>query len=222
MHDANRAMRPSVADRHAARHAVVAGLARLRAAFPLEARLHGATAAIRHGYGQVLAHWLRACVPPLSLLDTGTLDVLHTLDAIVPTREGIGCYPFSTRPTGITVRLPAGAVSAMCAIDALAVARLAATPTIIEAACSICATPVTCRVQEDGGLEHDQAETARVLWKHSCATAGACSEALCRNLLFVCPACTVPPDSDCYTLPQATAIGNAFFAFQRSLLPAER
>jgi len=146
------------------------------------------------------------------------LDELARLDAIVPEKYGLGCYPFSARDTGILVTLPAGAVNAMCAIDALAVARVAGVAVQVHAACETCGTPVSCRVQENGGLDHDQADRARVFWQGACATEGSCSQGLCRNIRFLCAACAAPGAGDVYTLPQAAAIGNAFFGFQQALL----
>lgn len=214
-------MAPSTAkDRTEARHAVLDGLARLRAAFPLEARVLGAPAALRADYAEVLAHWLTAAIPPAGLIAPDALAALTALDAVVPHERGLGCYPFSARDTGIRVALPQGTVPAMCAVDALAVARLARAPVSIAADCAVCGTPLACRIEANGGLDHDQAGAARVVWKHHCATSGSCSENLCRSLLFLCPACAAPAGGSVYTLPQAAAIGNAFFAFQAALLDA--
>jgi hypothetical protein len=208
---------PATTERGQARSAVLEGLARLRAAFPLEARLQNAGRPLRLDYGRVLAHWLRAAPPPLSLLDATTLSALQDVDAVVPDAGQLGCYPFSARPTGITVTWPAGTVQAMCAIDALAVARLARARTAIASTCVACGTGITCTVEDDGSLEHDQADRARVLWQTTCHDPGPCSTSLCRNIRFLCNDC-VPAAGPSYTLPQAAAIGNAFFAFQQLLL----
>lgn len=205
-------------DRTAARTAVVDGLGKLRAAFPLEARVRAATRAAQTAYGQALGQWLRATPPQAAGFADGTLAELLTLDALVDEPHGLGCYPFSASDTGITVRLAGGAVNAMCAIDALAVARLAGAVTRIDSRCQTCGAPLACRVEANGGLDHDQAKVARVVWFRACGTHSSCSQSLCRNIRFLCPHCEPASPGDVYTLPQATAIGNAFFAFQAALV----
>lgn len=207
-----------VSERYEARNAALDGLARLRAAFPLEARIEATDSTSRRDYARILAGWLRGSAPPSDCIPAESRAALTALDALVASGQALGCYPFSARATGIVVALPSGRVHAMCAVDALAIARLAETAIEIEASCSTCATSLHLKVEANGGLDHDQADRARVIWKTACATAGSCSENLCRNLLFLCPACEPPPDSICYTLPQAAIIGNSFFSFQRNLI----
>jgi len=201
-----------------ARSAVVEALARLRRLFPLAERLQSATPAVSSAYVTVLQEWTRARRPQAPLIDRAALDELLRLDAVVQETDGLGCYPFSARDTGIVVTLAGGAVNAMCAIDALAVARIAGMAVQVNAACETCGTPLSCRVEENGGLHHDQADRARVYWQSTCATKGSCSQSLCRSIRFLCAACAAPGAGNVYTLPQATAIGNAFFGFQQVLL----
>lgn len=208
-------------DRQSLRNAVLEGIQRLRTAFPLETRLLAAPATTRELYGRLLACWLNARIPHPAQYELDPLRNLQELDAVVPGPEGIGCYPFSARVTGICVELPGGPVQAMCAIDALAVARLAAAVVTVQSACLYCQSPLTIRVEANGGLDHDQAERARVVWSVAAGEHGSCSSGLCRHIRFLCKECTPPTDSRCYTLPQATAIGNAFFAFQSALLPTD-
>lgn len=208
-------------DRSDAKNRVIDGLARLRAAFPLEQRVLDTTPAARAAYAQLLHHWLRALTPPRSAaIDAELLAELARLDAVVPEVLGLGCYPFSSIDTGIRVTLPGGPVNAMCAIDALAIARLARVRARIDAACLSCGAAITCRVEENGGLDHDQVELARVAWQQSDDTHASCSRGLCRQIRFLCRACQEPQASECYSLPQAAAIGNAFFHFQSALLAA--
>ncbi|MDH4134025.1 MAG: alkylmercury lyase family protein [Gammaproteobacteria bacterium] len=205
-------------NRPEARQAALDGLARLRAAFPLETRIETAGQSHVREYTRVLTEWLRARVPPINFISTESSAALIALDAIVADELGLGCYPFSARPTGIVVTLPAGPVHAMCAVDALAIARLAESAITIDAPCAVCANPLHLRVEANGGLEHDQVERARVIWKAACHAPGSCSSNLCRSLLLLCPACEAPAGSTVYTLPQATMIGNSFFGFQRRLI----
>jgi Alkylmercury lyase len=200
--------------------AVLEALARLGARFPLEQRIHAAPPPMRAAYAQVLAQWLRAIPPLAAAFDTGVLAALAKLDAVVMEEHGLGCYPFSSIDTGIRVTLPTGTVNAMCAIDALAIARLARVHTHIDAKCTSCAATIAFQVMENGGLDHDQAEMARVIWLHAGSAHTSCSQGLCRSIRFLCRTCPEPETGECFTLPQAAAIGNAFFRFQSALLAA--
>ena len=204
--------------RHDAKARVLEGLARLRAQFPLEQRLHAAPQAVRATYTQVLAHWRDATPPAVSAIDADMLAALMKLDAVVPEAQGLGCYPFSTADTGIRVTLSGGTVNAMCAIDALAIARLTRVRAHIDASCAICAARIVIHVEENGGLDHDQAEMARVFWQPAGDTETSCSQGLCRHIRFLCRTCQAPGSAEYFTLPQAAAIGNAFFHFQSALL----
>ena len=196
--------------------AVLEALARLRAAFPLEARMLAAAEPVCATYAQLLAHWLGAIAPTASAFDADALAALVKLDAVVPEEHGLGCYPFSTVDTGIRVTLPAGTVNAMCAN---------------------CGASIAFHVEQNGGLDHDQVEMARVIWQHARTTHTSCSQGLCRRIRFLCRACPEaeelllrfphfrhpwrsPETGERFTLPQAATIGNAFFRFQSALLAA--
>lgn len=207
-------------NRTAARSAVVTALERLRAEFPLEQHLTSADADVRHAYARVLEHWRQGRVPPPDLISAETRDRLIRLDAITVDDGGIGCYPFSVHDTGNRVQFRDHAVQAMCAIDALAIARLVEATTSIDTTCQHCRTAIRLRVERDGSLDHDQVDRAQVAWLAGNAPARSCSEGLCRALRFLCPACRPPAGGTVFTLPQAAAIGNAFFGFQRTLLQA--
>jgi hypothetical protein len=191
----------------------------LRQAFPLEQRLATAPAALRRVYGELLATWGQGRVPPATHATRAAIQALSDLDAVVIMPEGLGCYPYSARATGIHVAFARHAVHAMCAVDALAIARLVNTRTRIDAGCAVCTRPVTCHVEANGGLAHEQVDRARVLWQQRATAGGPCSDQLCRQILFLCQDCAAPDTAQVYTLPQATAVANAFFSFQRALLP---
>jgi hypothetical protein len=108
----------------------------------------------------------------------------------------------------------------MCAIDALAIARLARAAVRIDATCTVCGTTIILHVEENGGLDHDQVEMAHVIWQDAGTTHTSCSQGLCRSIRFLCRACPPPECGEHFTLPQAAAIGNAFFRFQSALLAA--
>ena len=79
-------------------------LARLRAIFPLEARLATLSAGSRARYGEVLRRWARGEIPQADPAQQKATGELIQLDALVATPEGLGCYPFSAHDTGIHVR----------------------------------------------------------------------------------------------------------------------
>lgn len=200
---------------------VLDALARLRALFPLEARLVAASEATRTVYAEVLAHWLKR-PPSVSSFNAEAIAELVRVDAVVLEDNNLGCYPFSTATHGPRVVMGERVVHAMCAIDALAIARLARSHTTIEAVCTSCGAPIVLAVQENGGLDHDQVELARVVWQQTDVLETSCSQGLCRHIRFLCPACLPPEASECFTLPQAATIANAFFRFQSSLLAEMR
>ncbi len=210
----------TASERTALKNAVLTTLSNLKSAFPLEKRISCATQETRLSYVRVLAAWLRGETPLPSMLSQDMLRILRDLDAVVTDSSGLSCYPFSARDRGIRVKYGQHAAQAMCAIDALAVARIARTATQISATCNHCLQPVTCEVQADGSLDHSQTDNARVVWNRTLGAAGSCSDNLCRNLNFQCRHCRIPADATSLTLPQATAVANAFFAFQQRLLQA--
>lgn len=192
---------------------VLAALARLRAAFPLEARLLAAPESVRVRYAQILSDWLNASVPPVSAVDSAMLDTLLQIDAVRMEEQGLGCYPFSSVDTGMRVTWSAGTVHAPCALDALAIARRVRAATRVEATCLVCGGAIACQVLENGGLDHDQVDAARVV-----GLTGSASDNTRRHIRFLCNSCASLPGSDSLSLPQATAIANAYYGFQATLL----
>lgn len=198
---------------------VTEALNRLRTIFPLEARIAQASVAARACYRAVLQRWAEGATPQINPAQQAEIRELVGLDALVIGPEGIGCYPFSARDTGIRVEFDGRPVSAMCAVDALAMARVLDKTTRITAPCHVCGRTLSCAVEANGGLTHDQTEAMHVAWQ-SHAGGSSCSSSLCRGIYFLCTTCPAPRDAARFTLPQATAIGNAFFSFQRRLLQA--
>jgi len=194
---------------------VLAVLARLRAAFPLEAQLLAAPESVHVTYVRVLSYWLAATAPPLPAVDSAMLNTLEQLDAVVLEEQGLGCYPFSSTDNGMRVTWSAGTVHACSAIDALAIARRVRATSRVDAACLVCGAAIACQVLENGGLDHDQVDAARVVW-----LAGPAADAARRHIRFLCNSCSPAQASECLSLPQATAIGNAYYGFQAALLMA--
>ena len=214
-------IRHTAEERAALKNATLQFLDRLRAAFPLEQRIRAADSAARNAYGRVLAKWICGEVPDRDFLSPAELHALCQLDAVVPGPAGLGCYPFSTDDRGISVRFGRYQANAMCAIDALAISRLAGLASVVDAHCSVCLVPVNGQVQADGSLDHDAWPDVRVLWRHAVRAPGSCSESICRDLVFICQKCAASEGCDCLTLPQATAVANAFFRFQREFAPPQ-
>lgn len=202
-----------------ARQRVIDGLKRLQEAFPLEVRIEQASEPERAAYADLLRHWIGGLAPDHDIAAPDALTALLKLDAVVLHPKGVSCYPFSARPTDMRVAFGNRAVHAMCAVDALAMARLLGQSCDIASRCAGCGNALAVHVNDDGSLDHAQAERAMVWWKPLPDGTGHCAEGLCRNIRFLCLACSATP-AELYTLPEASAIGNAFFGFQRRLLAA--
>lgn len=209
---------PATAPPSNAKAQVLLALAALRSLFPLEQKIHNATPAQRHVYTTILTTWVGGRIPVVALADTTGVQELAQLDALVVGAEGIGCYPFSAKESAIQVAFHGVSVHAMCAFDALAIARLVAAETRITSVCAVCHTTLACTVAANGALPHDQEQVPRVIWQAEAGSGGHCSLTLCRCIQFICPTCEAPESAQQFTLVQATVIGNAFFSFQRTLL----
>lgn len=197
---------------------VLGALQRLRDNFPLQARIESADPAVQAAYVRVLAHWVHAGsseampeVPP------ALLRALIDIDAVVIDAHGIGCYPFSDRKTGIRVQFADGSVHAMCAIAALAIPRLVHRTSYIAARCELCGCRLACTVAANGHVDGGNPQGIRVIWRPR-APNRPCADSLCSGIGFVCRHCAVPPGVAQFTLPEAAAIGNATFSFQKRLL----
>jgi len=196
-------------------------LHKLREEFPLEHRVTNAIPEIQAAYVQVLRHWLERAAPPRTdIVSAAALDALAAMDAIVVDTHGIGCYPFSTRDTGIHVRIEGRSVWAMCALDALAIPRLSHKASRVTARCTVCRCHLTVPVEPNGSVEQAASEGIRVVRVPHGPKDGPCCESLCPAIQFLCKHCSVPSGGESYTLPEAAALANRFFAFQMRLLKA--
>lgn len=189
--------------------------------FPLQTRIEDAHPTLQSTYARILGHWIREAAPPAAGIGSqAVLDALCAMDAIVIGEQGIGCYPFSARQTEIHVHFAGKSVHAMCAIDALAIPRMVRHAARIIARCVVCRCHLACSLAANGSVEkeHQNPEAARVVWESGAGEGQACCNSLCANINFVCRHCTTSPGALTFSLPQAAAVGNAFFAFQRRLL----
>ncbi|MHB1676232.1 MAG: organomercurial lyase [Sulfuriferula sp.] len=201
---------------------VLRTLQKLSDEFPLQVQIEGAEPILQAAYARILWHWIREAAPP----DTGIapqalLDALSVMDAIASDEQGIGCYPFSARKTEIRVHFSGQSVHAMCAIDALAIPQMVRQATRITARCTVCRRHLACTVAANGSVdkENQNPEAARVVWEPDAGGGQqACCNSLCVGIGFICQHCTPSAGALTLSLPQAAAVGNAFFAFQSKLL----
>ncbi|WP_367395185.1 organomercurial lyase [Cupriavidus sp. Agwp_2] len=199
--------------------AVLRAMQTLRAAFPLQQAMEGADLALRAAYVRALSHWtLQGMPPPRDFASNQAIQELVALDALVIDECGIGCYPFSARETGIHVHFSGHRVAAMCAIDALAIPRLVQHTSRVAARCAVCHCHLACAVAANGSVDGGNPQGVRVVWHAGAVAEGACCRVLCPGIRFVCRHCAEPPGATGLSLPEAAAVGNGFFAFQRRLL----
>lgn len=177
--------------------AALRALQKLAHEFPLQARIEGAQPPVPAAYSGILGHWVREAPPPgAGIAPRVELDALAATDAIVIGEQGIGCYPFSARQTGIRVHFSRQNVHAMCAIDAFAIPRMVRHAARITARCVVCRCHLVCAVATNGSVEreHQNPEAARVVWEPVCEPGAggrqACWLRLCAGIGFVCRHCT--------------------------------
>lgn len=170
---------------------------------------------MQDAYGAVLQHWIdHGRAPAAAVIDVDCRAVLDRLDLVVATRQGLGCYPFSSAATGIEVTWGRYTVQAMCAIDALAIPMLVERTCRIAARCGECKTPLKLSVASD---YPPAAAPIKVRYPDpGDAGAAHCSESLCRGIDFLCEACGGSEFANLMSLDQASAVARAFFGFQRS------
>lgn len=211
------------AKREARRARFQSAMQQLKEEFPLQHRVTNALPEIQAAYVQVLRHWLEQAAPPgRDIVSAALLDALAAMDAVVVDAHGIGCYPFSARDTGIHAHIEGKSVWAMCALDALAIARLSHKASRVTTRCTVCRCHLTIPVAANGSVEQATSEGIRVVRRRHGPQGGPCCETLCSAIRFLCKHCSVPSGVESYTLPEAAALGNSFFAFQMRLLRADR
>lgn len=199
--------------------AVLGAMQKLREDFPLQKTVEAAAPSLQFAYVRALVYWTRHGMPPPNeFASEAAVRALCERDALVMDARGIGCYPFSARDTGIHVRYAGHTVSAMCAIDALAIPRLVRCPSRISTRCAVCGRPLACTVMGNGSVEGGNPGGLRVIWRPRAVADGACCHSLCPGIGFVCQHCTEPHGATGLTLAEAAVVGNSFFAFQRRLL----
>ncbi|HMQ53391.1 MAG TPA: organomercurial lyase [Anaerolineae bacterium] len=134
------------------------------------------------------------------------------------TQEIIGAYPLTGEDTPHKVRVNGHTLRAMCALDALSVSPLFGIPVEIESNCRVTDQPLL--LHQDGAtlpLTKPSAEIqVGIHWQppQTCA-----AHSLCREMVFLVDAAAAetwqavaPEQRDCFSLPNAIALGAAFFS----------
>lgn len=211
-------MRIQAAKREARRAKFQSAMQKLREEFPLERRITNAPPETQAAYVRVLRHWLEQAAPPeKEIVSAAMLNALAAMDAVAVDAHGIGCYPFSARDTGIHASIEGKNVWAMCALDALAIARLTHKASRVTARCTVCRCHLAVPVAANGSVEKAVCEGIRVVsLPHSIEDGPSC-ENMCAAIRYLCKYCSVPAGAASHTLPEAAALANSFFAFQTRL-----
>ena len=196
-------------------------LNRLRTEFPLQARMDVADMATRDAYATVLMAWLHDGIAPQpDIIHQDERDKLAALDAVVVTESGLGCYPFSALNTGIEVEFGDFHVSAMCAIDALAIPVLAQADAVIRSRCRNCDAPLLVKMNGNGLVAASSPADVCVEYRQLAEEHAHCCSDLCPGIGFLCGTCcemTSSQDSK-MSLEDAATVGHDFFYFQSRLL----
>jgi hypothetical protein len=190
----------------------------LKEAFPLESHIEDANVLLRQAYIDTLSYWIGHGTPPAKdYVAEPLLEALRSLDALVIEEQGVSCYPFSARDTKIQVSYAGMSVHAICAFGALAIPALVQNEARISAVCAVCRGHIVCSVEANGSVDGGYSEGLRVIWTHEVA-AGIGRPSVCEDIAFICANCMEPQEAISFTIPQAAAVGNNFFSFQRRLL----
>ena len=200
---------------------VLAALKGLHRAFPLEDRLKTqACNSTLENYLAMLARWIRtASAPSPDGFDPEALDELLALDAIYLTEDeqAIGLAPFCPVETDIAVRFPHETVSALSALDALALPRLLETAGIIESTCPVTGQPIAIQIDAQGKPLPEDVDKAIVVFRKISDHIQRYSMDVAPGIRFAHPAASGHL-AQSLDLAEASAVAHAFYAFQRKLL----
>lgn len=201
---------------------VLAALMGLHRAYPLERRIRQeACDATRETYLAVLLRWMQTgAAPSIDGFDREALDELIALDALFIVDGQIGCPPFNVSRTDIQVRFPHETLQALSALDALALPRLVGAPASIEACCAMSGAPISLTLTAEGALQEADLGEAVVAFQKVADDVNRYAFDLAPGIRFLRPQ-QVGPLRQVLTLGEASAVANAFYAFQRKLVRGE-
>jgi hypothetical protein len=94
-------------------------------------------------------------------------------------------YPWTASPSGHRVALGGHALWALCAIDALAAARMYRTDASINSACSYCANKIYIATALHGRALRTMSPPEAVVW-YDFAFAGCAAASCCPSIVFFC------------------------------------
>ncbi len=94
-------------------------------------------------------------------------------------------YPWTTSPSGHRVALGGHALWALCAIDALAAARMYRTDASIDSACTFCANKIYVATALHGRALRTMSPPEGVVW-YDFAFAGCAAASCCPSIVFFC------------------------------------
>jgi hypothetical protein len=198
--------------------AAIAALMGLHRAYPLERRIKNeACDDTRETYMAVLLRWMQTGVAPLTAgFDRESLDELEALDAIFVLSESISCPPFTSAPTDIQVHFAHETLHALSALDALALPRILNAPATVETRCVMSGEPISFTLNQHGELRPEEIGTAVVAFQKVASTITRYALDLAPGIRFVLPQHRGALRQT-LTLLEASAVANAFYAFQRKL-----
>lgn len=117
--------------------------------------------------------------------------ILHELErrfliGLKPGTEAIRlAYPWTTSASGHRVALGAHALWALCAVDALAAARMYRTDASIDSACAFCANRIYIATALHGRVLRTMSPPAAVVW-YDFSYAGCAVASCCPSIVFLC------------------------------------
>jgi hypothetical protein len=94
-------------------------------------------------------------------------------------------YPWTTLPSGHRVAFGAHALWALCAIDALAAARMYRTDASIDSACTFCATKIYVATALHGRALRTMSPPEAAVW-YDFAFTGCAAASCCPSIVFFC------------------------------------
>jgi len=202
---------------------VLAALMGLHRAYPLERRmLKEACDATRETYLAVLTRWIHTGAAPLTAgFDRNDLDELVALDALFIVNEQIGCPPFTMAETDITVHFPHASLHALSALDALAMPRLLNQAGVIDTRCAMSGESIHLNVTAEGGLLAGEIDSTVVAFQKVANQVTRYTFDLAPGIRFVLPQ-HAGDLRQTLSLSEAAAVANAFYAFQRKMLLADK
>lgn len=201
---------------------VLAALMGLHRAYPLERRIRKeACDSTRETYLALLVRWMQTGAAPLTDgFDREALDELTALDAIFVVDGRVGCPPFNVAPTDIQVHFPHETLHALSALDALALPRLVGAPATIETHCAMSGEPISLTLTAEGALREADLGAAIVAFQKVADQVTRYTFDLAPGIRFVLPQHSGMLRQT-LTLGEASAVANAFYAFQRKLLKGD-